>query len=200
MFLLPTTQQEIQNLINKLPKKTSSGYDNISNILLKKLSNCLLEPLEILFNKSLKEGTFPDKMKLADITPLHKSKIMHDCNNYRPISLLLTISKLLEKIMYTRTYKFLETSNLLFTSQYGFREGHSCENAVSELVSEIIKSRQEGLYTMSVFLDLSKAFDTLEHSVLLKKIRKIWHKRNSKWLVQELSHKQKDRSEMPYWE
>ena len=172
MFLLPTNHQEISNLIHTLPNKTSSGYDNISNILLKKLTKCLLVPLEIIFNKSLNEGTFPDKMKLADIIPLHKSKSTHDCNNYRPISLLITMSKLLEKIIYTRTYNFLERSNLLYTSQYGFREGHSCENAVSELVSEVIKSRQEGLYTMSVFLDLSKAFDTLEHTVLLKKLEK----------------------------
>ena len=139
LFLLPTTQQEIKNLILKLPNKTSSGYDNISNILLKKLTNCLLEPLEILFNKSLLEGIFQENMKLADVIPLHKAKCMHDCNNYRPISLLLTISKLLEKIIYSRTYKFLEQSNLLFTSQYGFREGHSCETAISELISEIVK-------------------------------------------------------------
>ena len=172
MFLEPTNQQEIRTFILSLSNKPSSGHDNISNILLKRLINCLLIPLEIIFNKSLTEGKFPDKMKLADIIPLHKSKSTQDCNNYRPISLLITISKLLEKIIYTRTYKFLERSKLLYTSQYGFREGHSCENAVSELVSEVIKSRQEGLYTMSVFLDLSKAFDTLEHTVLLKKLEK----------------------------
>ena len=172
MFLEPTNQQEIRTLILSLTNKPSSGHDNISNILLKRLTNCILVPLEIIFNKSIIEGKFPDRMKLADIIPLHKSKSTQDCNNYRPISLLITISKLLEKIIYTRTYKFLERSNLLYTSQYGFREGHSCENAVSELVSEIIKSRQEGLYTMSVFLDLSKAFDTLEHTVLLKKLEK----------------------------
>ena len=172
IFLLPTTQQEIKNLILTLSNKPSSGYDNISNILLKRLATCLLEPLEIIFNKSLYEGVFPEKMKLADIIPLHKAKSTQDCNNYRPISLLITISKLLEKIIYTRTYGFLEKANLLYTSQYGFREGHSCENAVSELISEVIKSRQEGLYTMSVFLDLSKAFDTLEHNVLLKKLEK----------------------------
>ena len=110
-------------------------------------------------------------MKKADIIPLFKSN-EHECTNYRPISLLLTISKLLEKIMYRRTYNFLENTGQLYNSQYGFRQGHSCENAVSELLSDIIKGKQEGLYTAAMFLDLSKAFDTLEHTVFLKKLEK----------------------------
>ena len=74
--------------------------------------------------------------------------------------------------MYKRTYNFLEQTGQLYNSQYGFRTGHSCENAVSELLAEIIKGNQEGLYTVSMFLDLSKAFDTLEHEVLLKKLER----------------------------
>ena len=81
----------------------------------------------------------------------------------------MTISKLLEKVVYSRTYKFLEKHDKLYVSQYGFCEGHSCENAISELVSQIVKGQQEGLYTLALFLDLSKAFDSLEHNVLLKK-------------------------------
>ena len=115
---------------------------------------------------------FPESMKLADVSPLYKSKDQNECTNYRPISLLLTISKLLEKIMYKRTYNFLEQTGQLYNSQYGFRTGHSCENAVSELLAEIIKGNQEGLYTVSMFLDLSRAFDTLEHEVLLKKLER----------------------------
>ena len=101
----------------------------------------------------MQEGKFPETMKIADITPLYKSKDEHEWTNYRPISLLLTISKLLEKVMYSRTYNFLETTAQLYNSQYGFRKCHSCDNAVSELISEVIKGKQEGLYTVVMFLD-----------------------------------------------
>ena len=147
-------------------------HDSISNTLLKALSPSLLVPLEIIFNKSLGEGHFPSIMKKADIIPLHKAKQHDDSNNYRPISLLLTISKILEKIAYKRTYSFLEQTDQIFKSQYGFRNSHSCENAIQELVGEIIKGKQEDMYTLAVFLDLSKAFDSLEHSVLVKKLEK----------------------------
>ena len=170
MFLRPTSGIEILALINKLPNKGSSGYDNISNLLLKSLADQISVPLEIIFNKSLEEGLFPTKMKKADIVPLYKSKDKQECLNYKPISLLITLSKLLEKIMYKRVYQFLEKTGQIFPSQYGFRSSHSCENAVSELLSTIIKGKEQGLYTVSLFLDLSKAFDSLEHEMMLRKL------------------------------
>ena len=169
LFLRPTSEQEIEKIIKKLPNKNSSGYDNISNILLKKLKFPLLKPLNIIFNKSIANGIFPEKMKLADVFPLHKGKEKFLPTNYRPISLLLTISKVLEKLIYIRTYSFLNESNQLYVSQYGFRNNHSCENAISELVGHILKKREQNESTACVFLDLSKAFDTIKHDVLLKK-------------------------------
>ena len=169
MFLSPTDREEIKSLIMNLPAKNSSGCDDISNNLLKKLCPSLLSPLEKIFNKSLNEGAFPELMKLADICPLFKSKLENDANNYRPISLLMTISKVLEKIVYERTYSFMESTGQFYNSQYGFRSQHSCESAVAELTSEIVKGLQNGMYTVALFLDLSKAFDTLEHKVLLDK-------------------------------
>ena len=170
MFLPPTTTNKILALIKNLPNKRSSGYDKISNLLLKSLSAHITVPLEIIFNKSIEEGVFPVNMKKADIVPLYKSKDKQECSNYRPISLLITLSKLLEKIVYKRVYQFLEKTGQIFPSQYGFRTSHSCENAVSELLSTIIKGKEQGLYTVSLFLDLSKAFDSLEHEMMLRKL------------------------------
>ena len=170
LFLRSTSEQEINKIIEMLPNKNSSGYDNISNILLKKLKHSILKPLNIIFNKSITSGIFPEKMKLADVFPLHKGKERFLPTNYRPISLLLTISKVLEKLIYTRTYTFLNDCNQLYVSQYGFRNNHSCENAVSELVGHILKQKEQNESTACVFLDLSKAFDTIKHDVLLKKL------------------------------
>ena len=123
-----------------------------------------------MFNLSMLEGVFPEKMKLAEVVPLYKSKEKYLTNNYRPISLLITISKLLEKVIYKRTYSFLQATDQLYDSQYGFREGNSCENAISELVGEILKNKENNKFTVSLFLDWSKAFDSLKHSTLLKKM------------------------------
>ena len=111
-------------------------------------------------------------MKLAHIVPLHKGKEKYLSENYRPISLLLTISKLLEKIVYNRTYSFLSDTDQIYAKQFGFRKRHSCENAVSELIGNIVKNLQQKRYTLAVFLDLSKAFDTLEHDVIFRKMER----------------------------
>ena len=166
IFMKPTNKSEIAKLIESLPNKTSKGYDEISNVLLKKLNLTTCTPLEIIFNKSLEEGSFPKDMKLADVVPLFKNKERYLVNNYRPISLLVTISKILEKVVYTRTYNFLCTTDQLYQSQYGFRKGHSCENAICT----IAKNREEKKHTIGIFIDLSKAFDTLNHSMLLEKM------------------------------
>ena len=166
------TKIEVENLIGSLPNKTSSGYDKISNILLKELQSCVSSPLSIIFNKSLSMGCFPDQMKNADVIPLYKGGNRRILTNYRPISLLLTLSKLLEKIMYKRVYEFLDINHALYDSQYGFRKKHSCEHAISKLLSNIVKGFEKREFTISIFLDLSKAFDTLLHSVMFDKLER----------------------------
>ena len=172
LFLAPTTPTEVLNLIAELPNKKSAGYDKINNILLKTLKLELAEPLSIVFNKSMNEGIFPDAMKLADTVPLYKSKEQYIIDNYRPISLLITLSKILEKLIHKRVYNHLEENILIYNSQYGFWPKHSCENAVGELLSVILKGQENNKSTVAVFLDLSKAFDTLSHPVLLQKLER----------------------------
>ena len=142
IFLYPTNSVEIERLINNLPSKMSGGHDGISNVLLKKICEQVKTPLTIVFNTSIETGIVPDIMKIADVVPLHKSKSKETTDDYRPISLLLTISKILEKILYKRTYTFLENTEQIYKSQYRFRSNHSCELAVNELLSEIIKNNE----------------------------------------------------------
>ena len=99
--------KEIEKIIDSLPPKTSSGFDGISNSLLKSLGKSISYPLSIIFNQSLFTGVFPEKMKTAEVIPLYKGKETDEMINYRPVSLLMTISKVLEKIMYLRVYGFL---------------------------------------------------------------------------------------------
>ena len=124
VFFYPTTGQEITKLIRNLPNKKSSGHDDIDNVLLKEISSGLIDALENLFNESLQTGIFPDIFKLAEVVPLHKGKERNQQNNYRPISLLCTLSKILEKIVSKRLYTFLDTSGQITQSQYGFRANH----------------------------------------------------------------------------
>ena len=151
IFLTPTNKIEIEKLIGTLKNKNSSGHDGISNRILKGITKSIIEPLSIIFNKSMQDGVFPTEMKKADTVPLYKSKAKDDKNNYRPISLLLTISKLLEKVMYNRTYNFMTKFNQIYNSQYGFRKVHSCQNVIAELIGEISSAQMKGSSQLGCF-------------------------------------------------
>ena len=138
------------------------------------MSDVLSEPLSIVFNKSISTGVYPESFKLADVTPLYKSGPKNESTNYRPISLLITIQKVLEKLIHKRVYTFLDTNGQIYQSQYGFRMKHSCKHAMQELLGCILKGKERKQYTAAIFLDFSKAFDSLEHDVLLAKLE--WYR------------------------
>ena len=160
----------VMKVIDSLKPKCTSGIDNISSKLLKLLKEELAPALTKLINKSLNDGIFPASLKIARVTPLFKKNDKHSFGNYRPVSVLSSISKVFEKVMYSQIYEHFSDHNLLYKSQYGFRSQHSTEYASLELVDRIIQDMDIGKTPINVYMDLSKAFDTLDHQILSDKL------------------------------
>ena len=167
-------EPKVLSIINKLKNKTSSGKDGISNKLLKAIKSVISEAIAIIINQSILTGIFPDQLKLAKVKPLYKKGDKCCLNNYRPISLLPTISKIYERVMYKQLYQYFNENKLLCEQQYGFRSQHSTELEAVKLEDYVIKemdSNKKVNTPMALFLDLSKAFDTLTFDILLKKLK-----------------------------
>ena len=162
---------EARKTLSSLRTKNSSGHDGISVKLLKHLAPALLPSLTLIINQSLLTGIFPGKLKIAKVIPLHKKGDTQIMDNYRPVSLLSSISKLFEKVAYNQLYSYFKTERHFYDSQYGFRDEHSTEFAALEMVDRIVNEIDAKNTPISIFMDLSKAFDTLNHAILLKKLK-----------------------------
>ena len=170
LFFTPTNEDEIINIIKNLQVKKSAGPDDIPNSLLKRIVGVIVCPLVHIFNLSLNTGRVPDKLKIAKVIPLFKKGDKQQVNNYRPISLLTALSKVLEKIVYTRTSEFLKKHNIFSNSQFGFRKKHSTTHAILSLLKKVSSSIDKYCHTVGIFLDFSKAFDTINHEILIHKL------------------------------
>ena len=126
--------------------------------------------LVLIFNKSLTQGVVPKELKIAKVIPLFKSGNKELLINYRPISLLPCLSKVFERIIYNRILEFVEKYNIICSEQFGFRKNHGPNMALNVLVNSVVSAKEEGKAVVGVFLDLRKAFDTLNHDVLLRKL------------------------------
>ena len=157
--------------IDNLENKNSSGHDGISNTLLKTIKNDISQSLTIIINQMLTTGIFPDAFKLSKVIPLFKKSDSSLLVNYRPISLLPTISKVFERVIHDQMYEYFNQFNLLAEQQYGFRKQHSTEYATIKLIDHVGKEMEAGKTPTSVYIDLSKAFDTLTFEVLLYKLK-----------------------------
>ena len=169
--LMHIDEAAINKIIYNLPPKSSSGCDGISSKLLKVIAPAIIKPLTLLINQVLNTGTFPDKLKIAKVIPIFKKGDPSLFENYRPISLLPAISKVLEKIIALQLSSYFEKNKLLFDNQYGFRPKHSTEHAALELIDRIINKLDTNEIPLNIFLDLSKAFDTIDHTILLNKLK-----------------------------
>ena len=161
---------DVLKTISNLKSKSSSGHDNITSTLIKQIAQPLSYPLALIINQSLKTGIFPDCLKLAKGIPIYKKDDLTLFDNYRPISLLPIISKIFERIVFNQIYTYFTSNNLLYDSQHGFRMLHSTETASLEFIDKIYMSLDNGLTPLALFLDPSKAFDTLDHDILLQKL------------------------------
>lgn len=171
-FMFPITTSEIINAISSISNKNSIGTDGISIEFLRECMYSLLAPLEILFNLSVVEGCFPDQLKTAIIVPIFKSGLSTIIANYRPIAILSVISKLLELIVKNRVIEYLLTNKFFSDRQFGFLPGRSTDGALLSHLTDVVSSLERNSVTVSLYLDISKAFDTVDHSILLDKLQK----------------------------
>ena len=169
-FLSPTDECEIESVINNFKSDSAPGLDGLNNRLIKEIKQFIIAPLTVICNLTFTTGVFPECWKIASVVPIHKAGRKDVFGNYRPISLLSSFSKILEKVMNKRLMLFLENNALLSSKQFGFRRGRSTEDAVSLLVDRVVSYLDKGLPCIGVFLDLAKAFDTVSLPILLRKL------------------------------
>ena len=166
----PIVISEVTNIIKELKNKNSSGPDGISNKMLKLSYPVISEILADIFNDCLSSNYFPEIFKISKIIPIHKSGIVDNVDNYRPISLLSTLSKVFEKLIHNRIYKFIKKHNILSDCQFGFQWNRSCIDALINFTEEMRSVSDKKKKGYAFFVDLKKAFDSISHEILLKKL------------------------------
>ncbi|HMK58436.1 MAG TPA: reverse transcriptase family protein [Nitrososphaeraceae archaeon] len=170
LALFLTDVDEVTKIVNEFGNKSSFGHDAVPMNILKLCIDDIAEPSSFLVNSSLQTGRFPDALKIAKVCPIFKNGTADNFSNYRPISVLPSFSKIYEKIVYNRLSSFLTKNDIIVSNQYDFRNNHSTYMAIHDMYDKISNAVDNRECSISIFIDLSKAFDTLNHVILLRKL------------------------------
>ena len=168
--LLPTSPQEIINLANLAKYSRSPGPDGIDPLIARKTIGSVAGVVSAIINSSFETGIIPPDLKIANITPIFKQGDKMSMTNYRPVSVLSYFAKIMEKAMCDRLTGYINIRDVLYPSQYGFRTGHTTDMALINIQDLITKAIDTSTFSIGIFLDLAKAFDTVDHRILLKKL------------------------------
>jgi len=170
IFIFPCTPQEVSKCIASFDHKKASGPHSIPMLILKLISQDISIPLSKLINLSFETGVFPEILKISKVVPIFKKGSPLEPSNYRPISLLSNLEKIFEKLMYSRLSNFLDKYKVLYSRQYGFRKSHSTTHTILNIIERIRQNLDKGQFACGTFVDLQKAFDTVDHAILCKKL------------------------------
>ena len=170
-YINPATENEIAKIISNL-NDSASGWGNLSPAIIKTIKQHIKQPITHICNLSFTNGYFPCEMKLAKVIPIFKNGDKHLFQNYRPVSVLPCLSKIFERLIYNRLVTFIEKHKLIDDLQFGFRKDRSAYMALIEAVDIVTNALDRGETVVGVSLDLSKAFDTVNHMILMEKCDK----------------------------
>ena len=170
MFFRPATPDQVRGLCRELDPSKGPGFDGVAPAMVRFISDPISVPLSRLINACIQAGYFPDFWKIARVVPIFKADDPTCFGNYRPVSVLPVFSKIFERIIQERLLSFLNSQDYLFNGQYGFRRGHSTSMAIIDLVENIKNAWERREHCLGVFIDFSKAFDTVDHEILIAKL------------------------------
>jgi Reverse transcriptase (RNA-dependent DNA polymerase)/Endonuclease-reverse transcriptase len=173
IFLSPITKKEYYDIIDKACRKKSAGIDEVPCNILKEVAPFIMYPLMLIIDASFAHGKFPESLKITKLIPIFKKGDKSIINNYRPIALLSVFSKIIELAMYHRLIKFLEKQKILNARQHGFMRGKSTETAIASFTHSVLEALNNREEAVGIFYDFSKAFDTVNHEILLMKLNDI---------------------------